>query len=446
MKADHKDFAATESENTKVIKTKLNKKKYPLILLLLPVLSMLLPILKGIISDASEIAMAKSGIITLILTGAITFYIRSYEDDILKKMHAGALIACGYLGSICLLLFVPNSGMLCFWMLGGLVIAMLIDNRLGLFVNFNMVFILGIMMGIYLESMIQLLILCILLSMLSGAVKEKSTFLYSTIIILSVNIALSCAINDFVVEKIANINYAVSLLSILAVLVVAFTICVIYQKRDNRVDASIDLVSTESIEKIVDSSAQVNTEIGNSKQNAQILGIRTSYEILCDGGNLLLQKLKEFSEELYKHAFQIGDLAGRAANEIGADEFLARAGGLYHEIGKINGKNYIEEGLKLAEDYAFPKELTAILREHNIKYDKPSSPEAAIVMLSDNVVSTIEYIVKTGDQKFTPNKIIENIFQMRLDKGTFDSAGISLMDYKVLKEFYLAEFCTKKEE
>ena len=116
------------------------------------------------------------------------------------------------------------------------------------------------------------------------------------------------------------------------------------------------------------------------------------------------------------------------------------AGGLYHEIGKLNGKNYIEEGLIIAEDYAFPKELKAILREHNIKYDKPNSVEAAIVMLSDSVVSTIEYIEKSEDRKYTTNKIVDNIFQMRMEKGTFDGANLTLNNFKDLKEFYQKEF------
>ena len=38
------------------------------------------------------------------------------------------------------------------------------------------------------------------------------------------------------------------------------------------------------------------------------------------------------------------------------------------------------------------------------------------VMISDNVATTIEYIDKTGDQKFTSDKIIDNIFRIRMDK------------------------------
>jgi putative nucleotidyltransferase with HDIG domain len=172
----------------------------------------------------------------------------------------------------------------------------------------------------------------------------------------------------------------------------------------------------------------------------RIIGTSSSYDVLCSPTNELLMKLKQHSEALYAHALYIADLSARAAKLIGASEQLAMAGGLYHEIGKLNGKNYIEEGLIIAEDYAFPKELKAILREHNIKYDKPNSVEAAIVMLSDSVVSTIEYIEKSEDRKYTTNKIVDNIFQMRMEKGTFDGANLSLNNFKDLKEFYQKEF------
>jgi putative nucleotidyltransferase with HDIG domain len=153
--------------------------------------------------------------------------------------------------------------------------------------------------------------------------------------------------------------------------------------------------------------------------------------------------MKEYSENLYSHSVLIGDLSYRAAKEVGANERLAMAGGYYHEVGKILGKNYIEEGLLLAEEYSFPNELKAILKEHNIKYEKPSSVEAAIVMLSDNVVSTIEYINRTDEHKYTTDKIIDNIFIMRMDKGTFDQTALSLKDFKTLKEFYQKAFKEK---
>ena len=173
---------------------------------------------------------------------------------------------------------------------------------------------------------------------------------------------------------------------------------------------------------------------------------KTSYDLLISDNNELLIKMKEFSESLYNHCRLIGDLSGKAARTIGANENLARAGGYYHEVGKLGGKNYIEEGLKLADRYSFPNELREVLKQHNIKYDKPTFVESAIVMISDNLVSTIEYIEKTGDKKFSPDKIVDNLFRMRMDKGTFDDALLSIKDFNLLKEFYKKEFKSKDNE
>jgi putative nucleotidyltransferase with HDIG domain len=194
---------------------------------------------------------------------------------------------------------------------------------------------------------------------------------------------------------------------------------------------------------VEDKQKQEETYASDIKSGYNDIDTRTSYDVLCDLNNELMKKMKEYSESLYAHCVLIGDLSYRAAKEVGANEQLAMAGGYYHEIGKIRGKNYIEEGLTIAEEYSFPKELKAILKEHNIKYEKPNSVEAAIVMLSDNVVSTIDYIEKTEDHKYTTDKIIDNIFIMRMDKGTFDASSISLKDFKKLKEFYQKEFRNK---
>ncbi len=159
-----------------------------------------------------------------------------------------------------------------------------------------------------------------------------------------------------------------------------------------------------------------------------------------DNNNELLVQLKECSDELYNHAQIVGDISSRAAKVVSADEFLAYTGGLYHEIGKIRSGNYIEQGLLIAEEYHFPEKLKTIVKQHNIKYDKPTSVEAAIVMLTDHTLATIDYIENQGAHDYPIDKIIGNIFAMRLNKGTFDEAGLNIKDFKLLREFYVEEF------
>ncbi len=476
-----------------------DKGKTPVIVNMLPAFAMFITVLISVFRCTSQTDIAKLSIYTLILTGVSSFYIRLNYEIVLSRRYAKTIIIIGYLGAICLLLLLPAPEEFSFWMLGGLAVAMLIDRKLGLLFNINLTFMLGILQNLRPEVLIQISIICLLMSFLSEALKNKATVIYAGIIILSCNLTLTFAVNNFIFDKVSHYNYLDSLFSILVVLMASFFISFLDQnviKRDNSKLAGKFLskqnefiaVSSETITKAEDDSLTITdaedsnltiTEAKNrnltrkdtdevdleviynpnrkdkqsfteaSDQGMVITDEKvldhapyiqdTDYEILCSLENELLMKLKRYSESLYKHSLQIGELSAKAAKVIEADEMLARAGGLYHEIGRMNGKNYIEEGQRLADEYAFPKKLKDILREHNIKYDKPDSLEAVIVMLSDNVISTMEYIDSTGEQRFTPTKVIDNIFQMRLEKGTFDLSGISLIEYKKLKEFYQRE-------
>ncbi len=478
-----------------------DKGKGASLITLLPILSVIAIILLGLWKDASVLDIAKIGTLTLILTAASIFFIRLQEEDILKRQYAKTIIILSYLTSILLIMLPIRPELYCFWMIGGLLVAMLVDSKLGLLISFNLTFILSITMSLRPEITIQFLILGVLMSLLSGPLKNKATVVYGAIILLSTNITLAFVINNFIFEASTNYNYLCSFFSIFAVLVTAFLLSQLYERLtgDGTVEASSEdreksitgqpsedrmksaagqASEINGVQKLSDQTSKTqktgilqavsDTQVAEETPELAITslpeagamerlsseeedstaysrGIRTSYELLLSEQNGLLIRLKEYSENIYRHSLLIGEISGRAAEWIGADIHLAKAGGYYHEIGKINGNDYIAEGQIIAENHGFPRELKAILRQHNIKHEKPSSVEAAIVMLTDTVVSTLDYIRKTEDKKYTVEKIIDNIFQMRMDKGTFDESGLSLKDYKALKEFYLREFSQQLE-
>ncbi len=453
----------------------------PVIITLFPLLSMLVTLLSGILKNSPGTENVKVSILILILTGIASFYIKYYYGEFQAKKLAKTIIILGYLVSICLLLYTPNPEYHNFWMLGGLLVAMLVDKKLGLLLHFNLSFLLGIAITMNIGSVLQVLFMGVMLCFLSGALQSKSTVIYAAIILLSMNITIAFVINNFKFDHSTNYDYMLSMLSLLVVIIVAFLLSGFYHsglvagagmdtagenslsgqeagqaglkagqalskagRTPNWLGSQRNILSAQEVSVASDRTVSRAGEDPYAAMLSQ--GIRTDYILLCDLNNVLLQRMSDYSEALFRHALRIGDLSRRAAKEIGADEALSFAGGLYHEMGKMVGKNYIEEGLFLAEEYGFPGELKAILREHNIKYEKPSSVEAVIVMLADNIVTTIEYIEKNDDRKFTEQKIIENIFRMRLDKGTFDSANIALKDYKKLKEFFVNDFSVKQEQ
>lgn len=445
---------------------------------MLPLLALCAVVLSGFLNQMPGIELLKVSILTLILTTTSVFFIHLQEGDIYHQKFSTILLMVGYLVPIFLILFSSQSHIYSFWMLGGLTVAMLVDAKLGLLYIFNHTFLLGFILSLPPDTIIYYLIMGVLICLLSGALKNKETIIYATIIILSTNITLAFVLNNFLFEFNSDFNYISSIISIFLVLLTAFFIYLIYNrfmgghgfieqaavtdekgvinedKKELKPDYDRNLQASLAPEpldrmKLEETPILSTMELSEESETCpetvpenvyKDRGARTSYELLIADSNGLLNQMKDFSEVLYQHSLNIADLSTRAAETIKADPIIAKAGGLYHEVGKIHGKDYILEGQKIAEDYGFPKTLKAILRQHNIKYDKPASVEAAIVMLSDNVLSTIEYINKSEDKRFTTDKIIDNLFQLRMEKGTFDESGLSLKDFKTLKDFYQNEF------
>lgn len=180
------------------------------------------------------------------------------------------------------------------------------------------------------------------------------------------------------------------------------------------------------------------TETELAKQ--QELNKKLSLILEADFG--LLLRLQEFSRQLFIHSMTISSVSAQAARHMGGNVLLAQAGGLYHEIGRIMGvSNYIDAGVKLAEEYDFPKELTDIIRQHSMRHEKPKSLEAAIVLFTDCIVSTNDYLEKSGQKEgVSTQKLVEGIFQNRLSKGTLSESGLSQQQIDKLRHFYIKQY------
>ncbi|MEE0685311.1 MAG: HDIG domain-containing protein [Lachnospiraceae bacterium] len=156
---------------------------------------------------------------------------------------------------------------------------------------------------------------------------------------------------------------------------------------------------------------------------------------LTSADSEVVQLIKKKSASLYYHSNEVAEMSRLAAKRIGADYNLAYAGGLFHDLGKVSGSEYIKEGLKLAEQYGIPKDIRTIMVEHNVKSRLPKSKEAAIVMLSDTVVSTIEYVKGTMDKKeISEQVLVENAINKRLTSGALNKSGLTIEEFNIIKE------------
>ena len=64
---------------------------------------------------------------------------------------------------------------------------------------------------------------------------------------------------------------------------------------------------------------------------------------LTDTNSPLLRRLSEEAPGTFQHSLQVANLAEMGALEIGANPLLTRAGGIYHDIGKLKNPLYFIE-------------------------------------------------------------------------------------------------------
>jgi putative nucleotidyltransferase with HDIG domain len=222
----------------------------------------------------------------------------------------------------------------------------------------------------------------------------------------------------------------------------------------------------------------------------RLFGVATNMTLLewCDPNKPLLRLLAAESPGTYNHSLMIGTLADAAAEAIGANGLLARAGAYYHDIGKTNKPEYfvenqamgvgsrhdrlspamshliiighVKDGIEMAKEYGLPASLHCFIPEHHgtsvVEYfyhaanrarkpgdpaisdqqfrypgPKPRSPETAIVMLCDGVEGAVRAMSEP-----TPNRIedtVDKIVQKRMMDGQLDDCDLTFRELEIIR-------------
>lgn len=214
---------------------------------------------------------------------------------------------------------------------------------------------------------------------------------------------------------------------------------------------------------------------------------------LSDFNHPLLRQLSEKAPGTFHHSITIGNLAEAAAEAIGANSILARVGGYYHDIGKMNNPEYfvenqnpgqnkhsklrprmsaliitshVKEGMTLARENNLPEKVIDFIPQHHgttrVSYffdkalkqaasrknpkdvneddfrypgPKPQTKEAGILMLADAVEATTRSIEDLTPQKLEQS--IENTIKQRFIEGQLDECDLTLRDLTKIKEAFL---------
>ncbi len=202
---------------------------------------------------------------------------------------------------------------------------------------------------------------------------------------------------------------------------------------------------------------------------------------LSDLNAPILKRMLSLAPGTYNHSISVANLAESAASAIGANALLARVGAYYHDIGKIEQaeyfienqtsynkhddlkpslsaaviKSHLKMGIEKARELALPQEVKEIISQHHgrgvIKYFyqralengektnvstddysyqgyRPSSREAAVVMLAD----TVEAATRTL-KKPTIAKLEKFVWDIIMEKFTTQELGDSQLTFRDLE-------------
>ncbi len=164
------------------------------------------------------------------------------------------------------------------------------------------------------------------------------------------------------------------------------------------------------------------------------------YNKINDPEFTLLVQLKEKNQRAYYHAIHTAHFCEKIAGLIGADVSLCKAGGYYHKIGKMRGESNISHALDIAAEYGFPEELKNLLMEYGAQSTPLRSKEAAIVLLSEAMVSSVMFLFeKNKNATLNYDQIAEVVFRQQMESHVLDDCIMTMEELTIVRECFAGE-------
>lgn len=205
---------------------------------------------------------------------------------------------------------------------------------------------------------------------------------------------------------------------------------------------------------------------------------------LCSLSHPLLEKLAQEAPGTMSHSLNLATMAEAAARAVGANPLLARAGAYFHDIGKLERPEYFVEnetgrsrhenisehmsvlvivnharaGLEYARSHRLPKSICDIVEQHHgtalVEYfyrkvserdgvdvepdafrypgPKPSSREAAIVMIADAVEGASRVFKNPSAKRLS--ELVHSIVVARIDDQQFAQCPLTLRELAAIED------------
>lgn len=229
--------------------------------------------------------------------------------------------------------------------------------------------------------------------------------------------------------------------------------------------------------------------VGTVSLLGRLFDITTTMQLLelANPSQPLLRRLLVEAPGTYHHSIMVGNLAERAAEEVGADALLVRVGAYYHDIGKLQRPyffvenaaqgvsahdglrpessariiaSHVSEGLALGAKHGLPRAVMDMIPQHHgtrmvsffyqqaaeqeptppdpakFRYQgpRPQSKEAALLMLADGIEAATRAMRQHSREGIAD--LVERLIMQRLSEGQLDECELTLRDLHKIKEVF----------
>ena len=208
---------------------------------------------------------------------------------------------------------------------------------------------------------------------------------------------------------------------------------------------------------------------------------------LSDNNTPIFKQMQIQANGTYNHSMMVAQLAESACREINANPILARVGGYYHDIGKIEQseyfvenqlnmqnkhndinptlsasviKSHVRKGIEKGHQLHLPQAVIDIIAEHHgnsiITYfyneatkkdatlspedfaypgNPPSSKESGVVMLADIVEAACHTLDNPTSGR--REKFISNLISQKIEHGQLDNCELTFSDIAKIKNSFV---------
>ena len=208
---------------------------------------------------------------------------------------------------------------------------------------------------------------------------------------------------------------------------------------------------------------------------------------LSDNNVPIFKQMQIQANGTYNHSMMVAQLAESACREIGANSILARVGGYYHDIGKIEMseyfvenqqnmenkhsdlnptlsasviKSHVKKGVEKGHQLHLPQAVIDIIAEHHgnsvITYfynaakekdptlspedfaypgNPPTSRESGVVMLAYTVEAACHTLDNPTSQRL--EKFISTLINAKMDTGQLNNCELTFRDIAKIKESFV---------